>query len=140
MPHTLTQDVNAENILDYSKALAEDCIISGIYKSATLYAKRVDQNSYHYSLIAHEPKNDDNQIIESSTRIISLIDFNRLLNIVEEVYKIFTSRAENKDIEIITNEQTTNISINMLGEWKIVIANMSNEEQEKINELLIKLK
>ncbi len=140
MPHTLTQDVNAENILDYSKALAEDCIISGIYKSATLYAKRVDQDSYHYSLIAHEPKKEENQIIESSTRIISLIDFNRLLSIVEEVYKIFTSRAENKDIEINTNDQTINISINMLGEWKIAIANMSNEEQEKITELLNKLK
>lgn len=140
MPHTLTQDVNAENILDYSKALAEDCIISGTYESATLYAKQVSENSYHYSLIAHEHKKDDNQILKSSTRIISLINFNRLLNIIEEVYKIFSSRAESQDITITNQEQNTTISIKMLGEWNINIVSMTKEQQNKLNDLLNKLK
>lgn len=140
MPHTLTQDVNAEHILDYSKALAEDCIISGIYESATLYAKQVAENSYHYSLIAHESKKDDHQILKSSTRIMSLIDFNRLLNIIEEVYKIFSSRANYQDITITHHKQNTTISIKILGEWNITIVNMTKEEQDKLKDLLSKLK
>ena len=109
MPHTITQEISIENILDYSKALAEDCIISGTYEGATLYAKKTSDNKYNYSLIAHEPKKDTKQILRSSTRIMSVIDFNTLLNIIKEVYKIFSSHTDKSNI--ITNHQTDNTSI-----------------------------
>ena len=47
MPHTLTQNVNAEYIVDFSKALAENCMISGTYESAKLFIKKQSENSYN---------------------------------------------------------------------------------------------
>ena len=44
MPHTYKQDILAEYIEEYSKDLAEDCMISGIYESATIYAKKKQIN------------------------------------------------------------------------------------------------
>ena len=105
MPHTLTQEVNAEYVVDYSKALAENCMISGAYESASLFIKKQSDNSYNISFVAYEPKTDNTQIIRSSTRIISIIDFDKVSNTLEHVYKVFQNKIPKENIT--TNIRTT---------------------------------
>ena len=132
MPHTLNQEVNAEYVVDYSKALAENCMISGTYESATLFIKKQSENSYNISFVAYEPKKDETQIIRSSTRIISLIDFDKVSNTLEQVYKVFQNKIPKEDTIIKTTENTIDITFNLYGEWKININNLTKEEIDKL--------
>ncbi len=132
MPHTFTQDVNAEYIVDYAKALAEDCMISGTYEKSNLYIKKQSENSYNIIYTAYEPKKDSNQIICSSTRIISLIDFDKVQTTLEQVYKIYSNKISKDNTKIEINGNSINIIFNLYGEWKISINNISPEEIDKL--------
>lgn len=134
MPHTLTQDVNAEYIEEYSKALAEDCMISGIYERATLYAKKESDNLYDISFIAYEPKQDQNQILSSSTRIFSKVDYNKVSNTLETVYKIFSNKIPKDNTTINITDNNIEIVFNLYGTWKINITNITKEEIDKLKE------
>ncbi len=138
MPHTYNQDVLAEYMEEYSKALAEDCMISGIYESATLYAKKETDNLYNITFIAYEPKTN-NQIIQSSTRIFSKLDKDKLIKTITTIYKIFQSRTNPPFIS--PNQDNTQIVIIFKnpGEWKITLDSLSNEEQSSILETLKKI-
>lgn len=131
MPHTLNQEVNAEYVVDYSKALAENCMISGTYESATLFIKKQSENSYNISFVAYESKKD-NQILRSSTRIISLIDFDKVSKTLEQVYKVFTTKIPKENIVTNIKENSIDITFNLYGEWKININNLTKEEIDKL--------
>ena len=132
MPHTLTQEVNAEYVVDYSKALAENCMISGAYESASLFIKKQSDNSYNISFVAYEPKTDNTQIIRSSTRIISIIDFDKVSNTLEQVYKVFQNKIPKENITTNINDNSIDILFNLYGEWKINITNLTQEEIDKL--------
>jgi hypothetical protein len=134
MPHTFNQEVNAEYIVDYSKALAENCMISGTYESATLYIKKQSENSYSISFVAYEQKKDATQILRSSTRIISLIDFNKVLNTLEQVYKVFQNKIPKENITTTINNNSIDILFNLYGEWEINITNLTKEEIDKLTQ------
>jgi hypothetical protein len=136
MPHTFNQEINAEYVVDYSKALAENCMISGTYESANLYIKKQSDNAYNISFVAYEPKKDIAQIIRSSTRIISLIDFDKVSNTFEEVYKVFQNKIPKDNTTITINSNSIDIVFNLYGEWKI---NIDNLNQEEINKLTKKI-
>lgn len=131
MPHTLTQNVNAEYIVDFSKALAENCMISGTYESAKLFIKKQSENSYNISFVAYET-NDTNQIINNSTRIVSLIDFDKVSNTLEQVYKVYSNKIPKENTLITIKENSIEIIFNLYGEWKINITNITKEEIDKL--------
>lgn len=131
MPHTLTQNVDAEYIVDFSKALAENCMISGTYESAKLFIKKQSENSYNISFVAYET-NDTNQIINNSTRIVSLIDFDKVSNTLEQVYKVYSNKIPKENTLITIKENSIKIIFNLYGEWKINITNITKEEIDKL--------
>lgn len=131
MPHTLTQDVNSEQLEEYSKALAEDCMISGIYESATLYAKKESDNLYDVSFIAYESQ-EKKQILRSSTRIFSKVDLDKLINTLEEVYKIFSNKIPKENTSIKISSDSIKITFNLYGTWIINITNINKEEIDKL--------
>lgn len=131
MPHTLTQNVDAEYIVDFSKALAENCMISGTYESAKLFIKKQSENSYNISFVAYET-NDTNQIINNSTRIVSLIDFDKVSNTLEQVYKVYSNKIPKENALITIKENSIEIIFNLYGEWKINITNITKEEIDKL--------
>ena len=112
MPHTLTQNVNAEYIVDFSKALAENCMISGTYERAKLFIKKQSENSYNISFVAYET-NDTNQIINNSTRIVSLIDFDKVSNTIEQVYKVYSNKIPKENTLITIKENSIEIIFNL---------------------------
>lgn len=131
MPYTLTQNVDAEYIVDFSKALAENCMISGTYESAKLFIKKQSENSYNISFVAYET-NDTNQIINNSTRIVSLIDFDKVSNTIEQVYKVYSNKIPKENTLITIKENSIEIIFNLYGEWKINITNITKEEIDKL--------
>ena len=139
MPHTFNQNILAEQMEEYSKALAEDCMISGTYDSACLYAKKETDNLYSISFVAYEPKKDKKQIIRSSTRIFSKIDKEKLINTITTVYKTFKTRTNPPAVSTSIVDNKIVIIFNIPGEWKIAIADLSIEEQESINAHLEKI-
>ena len=139
MPHILTQDILAEQMEEYSKALAEDCVLSGIYDKANLYAKKTTDNHYDIMFTAYEPKKDKNQIINSSTRIISKLDEEKLYKTIKTIYKTFISNSTPSAISTNIVDSKIVFIFNTVGEWKIAVDNISQEEQKKLIESLEKV-
>ena len=136
MPHIITNEVPANNLEDYSKVLIQDCLISGLYESANIYINRRSDNIYNFSLIAYEPKKIDNQIIRSSTRIISKIDFKTLLSTINSIYKVLLSNVPKETISTEYQENNIKQSFTYIGEWKISIIGLSNNEKEQLTSIL----
>lgn len=139
MPHTFTQDILPEQMEEHSKALAEDCMLSGIYNSAKIYAKKNIDNLYDITFTAYEPKKDKNQIISSSTRIISKLDKDNLIKTITTIYKTFISKSTPPAVSTNLVDSKIVFIFNIPGEWKLAIDNISLEEKNELKSILEKV-